>query len=54
MGPCVEKVTMHSQTHGPKKKKKFVSSFLENKLAGTDKNVHPLVTGLYYLLDTIV
>lgn len=54
MDSCVEKVTVHSQTHGLEKKEKVISSFLENNLFGTDVNVHPLVTGLYYLLDHIV
>lgn len=54
MDSCVEKVTVHSQTHSLKKKEKVISSFLENNLFGTDVNVHPLVTSLYYLLDPIV
>lgn len=28
--------------------------FLENKWAGSDVNVHPLVIGLFYLLNPIV
>lgn len=29
MDPYVENVTVHSQTYGPEKKEKIVSSFLE-------------------------
>lgn len=31
MDPCLEKVTMHSQTHGLEKKEKIVPRFLEKK-----------------------
>lgn len=36
------------------KRRKRLFQFSGNKLAGTDVNVHPSVTGLYYLLDPIV
>lgn len=57
MNPRAGKVTAYAQTHCTEKKENTVSqslqSFLENKLAGTDTNMSPLVTALYYLLDPI-
>lgn len=49
MDPCLEKVTMHSQTHGLEKKEKIVPRFLEKKprkqKKTTKPQTHPNLTG---------